>query len=82
MERGRNAEYEALETMARMEELAEKKTRIYSRLLTDTDLAKAMETLSFRHEERRNRLLLLLGEKPSKSKNEAGRYETNGEDTE
>ena len=43
-----------------MEDLAEKKTKIYSRLLTDTSLAKAMEALSARHAERKQTLTALM----------------------
>ncbi len=80
MQNKQMTEYEALRVLARMEDLAEKKAKIYSRLLTDADLAKTMETLSVRHEERKERLLLLLGEKPSKSKNGAGVYASSEED--
>ena len=40
--------------------LAEKKARIYSRLLTETSLAKAMEELACRHEEQAKTLKSLL----------------------
>jgi hypothetical protein len=53
-----------LETLIKLEDIAEKKTKIYSRLLTDPSLAKEMEELSLRHEKRKEKLeSLLLGEK-------------------
>ncbi len=75
-------EYDLLRTLAALESLAEKKTKIYSRLLTDAALAQNMEALSVAHEERKNALLFLAGEKVPKNKNEAGRYATSGEDSE
>lgn len=68
--------------LAKYEELAEKKTKIYSRLLTETSLAKEMEELSLRHEKRKNELLLLSGEKIPKRKNGKGMCEMNEEDSE
>ncbi len=53
--------------LAGLEDLAEKKTKIYSRLLTEVGLAKDMETLSARHAERKQALLVLTGEKTKKS---------------
>lgn len=46
-----------------LEDLAEKKTKIYSRLLMDTALAKDMETLSNRHKDRKQALCTLLSGK-------------------
>ena len=45
-----------IKTLAEIEDLAEKKTKIYSRLLTEQVLAKRMEELSARHTERKERL--------------------------
>ena len=73
-------EYAFLKALATLEELAEKKTKIYSRLLTDVDLAKEMETLSLRHQNRKNTLLGLMGEKPRKIQKEGGMYAMNEED--
>jgi len=42
------------------EEQAYKKARLYSKILTDTELAKEMSTLTKRHEKRFNDLLGLL----------------------
>ncbi len=49
-------ETELIKTLAEIEDLAEKKTKIYSRLLTEQALAKEMESLSDRHTQRRERL--------------------------
>lgn len=73
-------EYEFLKALALLEEMAEKKTKIYSRLLTDVNLAKEMETLSSRHQNRKNTLLALAGEKVKKLQNEGGVYEMKEED--
>ena len=75
-------EYAFLKALSRLEEMAEKKTKIYSRLLTDMDLAKEMETLSARHQNRKNTLLSLAGEKIKKMQNEGGMYEMNEEEME
>ena len=63
--------------LCQAEDLAEKKTKIYSRLLTDATLAKEMEELSFRHEQRKERLMALVNGKAVKKKNGQGRYEMN-----
>ena len=52
--------------------IAEKKARIYSRLLTDVSLAKAMEDLANRHETQKTTLQALLGEKTKKEKKSEG----------
>ena len=57
-----------LEELAGLEDLAEKKTKIYSRLLTDIELATGMEKLSARHAERKEALLVLAGFKNKKQK--------------
>lgn len=49
-------ETELIKTLAEIEDLAEKKTKIYSRLLTEQALAQQMEELSARHNARRKRL--------------------------
>lgn len=49
-------ETELIQTLAQIEDLAEKKTKIYSRLLTEQALATEMEALSARHTARRERL--------------------------
>ena len=63
-------EHAALKTLVGVEDLAEKKTRIFSRLLMNAALAQDMEKLAKRHEERKQTLLCLLGEKPKKKKDE------------
>ena len=67
-------ETELLSTLAELENLAEKKTGIYSRLLTDPTLAKEMELLSARHTSRKELLeKLAFGKVKSKKKdNEKG----------
>ena len=66
--------------LAKREELAEKKAKIYSRLLTEIALAKEMEALSMRHGKRRESLEKLLYGKPVKKKNERGSVELKGEE--
>ena len=46
-------ENEYLKNLMELEDLAEKKCKIYSRLLTEVALAKEMETLASRHTERK-----------------------------
>ena len=55
-----------LKELMELEALAEKKARIYARLLVEPPLAKKMEELALRHEERKERLRLLLYEKSKK----------------
>ncbi|MBE7077461.1 MAG: hypothetical protein E7377_02010 [Clostridiales bacterium] len=64
---------ERLVALARLEELAEKKAKIHSRLLMDAALAKDMEALSFRHQKRKEKLMALATGKqvkPSKEEEE------------
>ncbi len=71
-------EREYLQGLIELEDLAEKKTKIYSRLLIDARLAGKMEELSFSHAKRRERLeKLLYGEPLSKAK-KGGMSATNG----
>ena len=58
--------------LARIENLAEKKTKIYSRLLTEPALAKEMERLSLSHEKRKNALLAMAGIKTEKEAKNKG----------
>ena len=53
-------EKQRLEELILMEDLAEKKAKIHSRLLTEPALAQEMESLAKRHAERKNRLKTLL----------------------
>ena len=46
-------ETEIVERLVALEDLAEKKCKIYSRLLTEVALAQEMESLSTRHAERK-----------------------------
>lgn len=66
-----------LKELMDLEDLAEKKARIYSRLLTEPSLAKEMENLSKRHEERKERIELLLY---GKNKKKGGMSALNGEE--
>ncbi len=62
-------ENEYLERLLALEDLAEKKTKIYSRLLMDVSLAKKMEELSARHADRKASIeKLLYGESQKKTK--------------
>ena len=61
-------ETRALKCLARLEDLTEKKTRIFSRLLMDTTLAKELEALAKRHANRKARLYTLMGEKQTGEK--------------
>ena len=60
----------ALEELLRLEDVAEKKGKIYSRLLIDTTLAQAMERLALRHEQRKEKLSALLTGGKRKEKEE------------
>lgn len=54
--------------LAQVEDLGEKKTKIYSRLLTEVAIAQAMEELSARHAKRKKKLeALALGKTETKS---------------
>ena len=55
--------------------IAEKKARIYSRLLTDVSLAKAMEEIACKHEKQKERIQVLLygqAKKTAKKQKETG----------
>lgn len=75
----KDEETKRLKQLIALEDLAEKKTKIYSRLLTEIALAKEMESLSLRHGKRREGLEKLLYRKPVKKKNERGMVELKGE---
>ncbi len=65
------------------EDILEKKSMIYSRLLTDPALAKEMESRAARHKKRKEGLLALALGKMPKKKNGQGMSETNeGEEEE
>ena len=56
-----------------LEDLAEKKAKIYSRLLMDVDKAKKMEELSLRHANRKKEVEeLLFGKEKKEEKEGAG----------
>ena len=67
----------ALKTLAEAEALAEKKLKIFSRILMDINLTKELDTLSKRHGNRRDALMHLMGEEP---KNKGGMYEMNAKE--
>ena len=73
-------EQTALLALAQRENLLEKKSKIYARLLTDPALAKTMEELGFRREKRRESLLALALGKEPKKKNGQGTSEMNEEE--
>ena len=58
--------------LSQMEDLAEKKARVYSRLLTEVSLAKTMEELSLRHEKRKEKWVALVTGKTTKKQNGQG----------
>ena len=66
-------EKKSLEELMMLEDLAEKKAKIYSRLLMDVDKAKKMEELSARHAKRKKEIQeLLFGNEQNSKKNGAG----------
>ena len=69
-----------LTVLSQMEDLAEKKARIYARLLTDVSLAKAMEELSLRHEKRKEKCVALVIGKVVKKQNGQGMSAMNGQE--
>ena len=69
----------ALCNIAEIEDLAEKKAMIHSRLLMDVALAKDMEELAKRHEKRKERLFLLGTGKMPKTENGQGMSAANEE---
>ena len=62
-------EQNVLLSLLQMEDVAAKKAKIYSRLLTETSLAQEMEALAARHAERKKRLeKLATGKEPKEEK--------------
>ena len=80
IEQSAMAEKESIIKMLQLEDLAEKKAKIYSRLLTDSALAKEMQSLSLRHEKRKERLTILAYGKSKKKQNEGGMSAMNGQE--
>ena len=72
-------EKEALIKMMQLEDLAEKKAKIYSRLLTDVHLAEEMNGLSLRHEKRKELLTKLAYGKCKEKQNGGGMSAMNGQ---
>jgi hypothetical protein len=66
-------EEKCLQELLLLEDLAEKKSKIYSRLLMDVDKAKKMETLSLRHASHKKEIEeLLYGKEQKDEKKGAG----------
>ena len=73
-------EKQALLRLSEVEDLAEKKVKIYARLLTEPSLAQDMETLAIKHAERKCTLESLAcgkDKKCEKRKKDIDRYEVN-----
>ena len=68
-----------LKRLAGLEDLVEKKVKIYSRLLTDAALAEDMETLASRHAKRKTTLECLAQGKTKQAEKRKKEVETNGE---
>ena len=78
-------EHEIIALVGKAEDLAEKKMKIYARLLMDAALAEDMQTLASRHAQRKTTLESLANGKSKsceKRKKEAGRCEMNEENAE
>ena len=73
-------ERECLARLIEMEDLGAKKTKIYSRLLTDMSLAQEMEKRAQEHEARKLALEKLLYGNNVKRKKSGGMSAMNGED--
>ena len=72
-------ENEYLNELMEMEDLAEKKTKIYSRLLIEPALAAEMGKLSLRHQKRKESIERLLY---GKNKKDGGMSALNGKEKE
>ncbi|MBQ7924452.1 MAG: hypothetical protein IJ329_04005 [Clostridia bacterium] len=68
----REVEKRAIERILSVINVAEKKARIYSRLLTEVSFAKAMEKLACRHEEQKAALQKLIGKGEKADKKQKG----------
>ncbi len=69
--KSKKSEKEFLLALAQVEDLAEKKSKIYSRLLTDAALAEDMEQLAAHHAERKKALeSLAYGSVPEENEEE------------
>ncbi len=80
MEKEIKEENEYLLSLIELEDLAEKKTKIYSRLLLNVTLAGKMEELSLQHKKRKESLEKLLYGKEKKTQNGGGKYAMNGKE--
>ena len=72
LENNAEREKQAFVKMLQLEDLAEKKAKIYARLLTDNALADDMNALSLRHEKRKEILTALAYGKCKKKQNGGG----------
>jgi hypothetical protein len=79
LENNAEREKQAIEKMLQLEDLAEKKAKIYARLLTDNALADDMNALSLRHEKRKEILTALAYGKCKKNQKDGGMSAANGE---
>ena len=68
-----------LKRLAGLEDLVEKKVKIYSRLLTDAALADDMETLASRHAKRKTTLECLAQGKTKQAEKRKKEVETDSE---
>ena len=68
-----------LKHLAGLEDLVEKKVKIYSRLLTDAALAEDMETLASRHAKRKTALECLAQGKTKQAEKRKKEAETDSE---
>lgn len=68
-----------LKRLAGLEDLVEKKVKIYSRLLMDAALADDMETLASRHAKRKTTLECLAQGKTKQAEKRKKEVETNSE---
>ena len=74
-------ETQVLKQLMQLEDLAEKKVKIYSRLLTDPSLSGDMERLALLHESRKEKLyLLIFGEKKNKKGQGVSKTNEEGEE--
>ncbi|MBQ8323437.1 MAG: hypothetical protein IJX91_05670 [Clostridia bacterium] len=72
---GVEKEKESLKLLMGVEDLAEKKIKIFSRLLMDAALAGDMEKLALRHEKRKEKIEKLVFGKAQKKKATQGEEE-------
>jgi hypothetical protein len=80
MEKEKNSKKEiAIENLIKLEDIAAKKTKIHSRLFINPSLAKSMEELSLRHENRMQTLLKIAQGKEVDFENDGGMVASNAQ---